>query len=139
MAEENVEIARRAFEELEAGLKRGSVSGAWEAGLMAPDIEWIIPPDTPLSGTYRGLEGWEEFARAWLENFEDWTVRAERFIDAGDGRVVTVVRQTAVGKGSGASVELLQGQIWDFEGGRVIRIRNYQYPEQAFKAAGLSG
>jgi len=138
MSQENVEIVRRVFEELDAGLERGNVSGAFDAGLIAPDYEWIIPPGTPLSGTYQGREGWEAFMRVWTENFEDWSARVDRFIDAGDDRVLVIVRQTAVGRGSGAPVEWSQGQIYELEGGRVIRVRNYLDPAQAFEAAGLS-
>ena len=138
MSQENVEIVRRAFEELGAGLERGNLSGAFDAGLLAPDCEWIIPPDAPLPGTYRGREGWEAFMRLWIENFEGWSAHVERFVEVGDDRVLVIVRQTAVGKGSGAPVELRQGQIYELEGGRVVRIRNYLHPGQALEAAGLS-
>jgi ketosteroid isomerase-like protein len=118
MSQENVEIARRLFEEFQAGLERGD-PGAWfDPKAVADDFEWIVP--TPLDGrsVWRGREGFVEFIRTWTEQFDDWSIRVERWIDAGEDRLVALTRQTATGKGSGVPVELNLGQVWEFEAGR---------------------
>ena len=73
--------------------------------------------------------------RTWTEDFEDWSVELERVVDAGHDRVV---HQRGIGKGSGASVELHQGMVWEFKDRRVIRIRNFIEPNEALEAAGLA-
>ena len=95
---------------------------------------------TPLDGRYvwRGREGFVEFLRTWTEQFDDWSIRVERWIDAGEDRVVALTRQTATGKGSGVPVELNLGQVWEFEAGRVARARLYLDHKDALEAAGLS-
>ena len=138
MSQENVEVARRLFELFHIGMKSGDL-GAWtESEDLADDFEWIPPPGIPGLGIYRGREGFLEFMRTWTEDFEDWSVELEQAFDAGPDRVAGVVRQRAIGKASGAPVELHQGMVWEFEDGRVVRIRHFLEPGEALEAAGLS-
>jgi ketosteroid isomerase-like protein len=137
MSEENVEMLRRLFEEFQAGFERGD-PGAWlDSEAIADDFEWIVT--TPLDGrsVWRGREGFVEFMRTWTEQFENWSIRVERFIDAGEGRVVGLTHQSATGKGSGVPVELKLGWVWELEDGRVTRVRNYLTHAEALEAAGL--
>jgi hypothetical protein len=39
--------------------------------------------------------------RVWTEQFDDFSLQVERLIDAGDDRVVALIRQSATGKESG--------------------------------------
>jgi ketosteroid isomerase-like protein len=138
MSEENVEIVRRLWEEFQAGLERGD-PGAWfDPEAVADDFEWIV--STPLDGrsVWRGREGFVEFMLTWTEQFDDWSIRVERWIDAGKDRVVALTRQTATGKGSGVPVELNLGQVWEFEAGRVARAWGYLDHKEALEAAGMS-
>jgi ketosteroid isomerase-like protein len=88
MSEENVEIVRRVFEEFQAGMERGDPGALFDSETVADDYEWIT--DAPLDGrsVRRGREGFVEFMRTWTEEFEDWSIQVERWIDAGDDRVV---------------------------------------------------
>jgi len=138
MSQENVEVARRLFELFHIGMERRD-PGAWtESEDLADDFEWIPPPGVPGLGTYRGREEFLEFMRTWTEDFEDWSIELEQAFGAGPDRVAGVVRQRATGKASGAPVEVHQGMVWEFEGGRVIRIRHFIKPSEALEAAGLS-
>ena len=137
MSRENVEIAQRLFEEFQAGLARGD-PGAWfESDLVADDYEWIVP--TPLDGrsVWRGREGFVEFILTWTEQFDDWSIQVERWIDAGENRVVALTRQSAVEKGSGVPVELNLGQVWEFEAGRLERVMAYLSHAETLEAVGL--
>jgi ketosteroid isomerase-like protein len=137
MSEENVEIMRRLWEKFQAGLDRGD-PGAWfDSETVADDFEWIVP--TPLDGrtVWLGREGFVEFIRTWTEQFDDWSIWVERWIDAGEDRVVALTRQTATGKESGAPVELNLGQVLEFEAGRVARMRAYLSHAEALEAAGV--
>ena len=138
MSQENVEIVRRLFETFQEGVKRGDYTAGFDAGLVDEDLEWIAIPGLGL-GTYKGREGFVEFVELWVGEFEDWWLEVDQLIDAGDGRVVTIYRQTGIGKGSGASVELHAGAVNELRGRRVIRVRNFSSPAEALEAAGLRG
>jgi ketosteroid isomerase-like protein len=73
----------------------------------------------------------------WTEDFEDWSLRLGRVIDAGDDLVVAEYHQRAVGKGSGVPVELRQGFVFELKDGQVIRMRNYLTLAEALEAVGL--
>ena len=137
MSEENVEIVRRVFEEFQAGMERGDPGAAFDTEALAADAEWMPAPGFPGSAVHRGREGFVEFMRTWTEDFENWSVRLERLIDAGNDRVVALFHQSATGKGSGVPVELHLALVFELEGDRVVRMRNYVDPAQALEAAGL--
>ena len=86
-------------------------------------------------GTYVGRDGFIEFFQIWTGAFDDFTIEAERIIDAGNNRVVLISFQSAAGKGSGAPVELRSGIVYTLEDGRVTEIEMYATPEQALEAA----
>jgi ketosteroid isomerase-like protein len=136
MSQENVEIMRRVFEEFQAGMERGDLRDRFEE-TVADDSEFITA--VPLEGrsVWRGREGFAEFMRAWTEDFEDWSIRLDRLIDAGENRVVGLTHQSATGKASGAPVELNLGTVCELKDGRVVRMRNYLTYAEALEAAGL--
>jgi len=139
MSRENVEIVRRVFEEFEAGLERGDPGAFFDYEAVSADYELVMPPGAAIERSiYRGREGWVEFFRMWTEDFDDWSFRVERLIDAGDGRVVALTRQFGVGRTSGAPVEWAWGQLFEVEDGCVVRARFYLSYEEAFEAAGVS-
>ena len=132
-----MEIVRRGFEAFQAGLAAGNPAAAIDAGLTAPDAEWIVPPSTPgFRQVYRGRDGFIDFMRTWTEDFE-WSIELERVIEAGDDRAVAIFHQRATGKSSGVPVELRMGLLYDIEDGRIIRMRNFLDPAEALEAAGL--
>jgi len=132
----NVELARQLFDEFQAGLDRGDPGALFDSKLVAGDCEWILP--TPLDGrsVWRGRDGFVAFIRTWTEQFDDWSIRIERWVDAGDDRVVALTRQSATGKGSGVPVELNLGQVWEFDAGRLARV-SYVTHAEALTAAEL--
>jgi ketosteroid isomerase-like protein len=138
MSQENVEIVRRVWEEFQAAMKRGD-SGTWfDSEAIADDLEFTLE-GVELDGrsVWRGREGFVEFIRTWTEDFEGWEAQLERLIDAGDDRVVGLFRQLARGRASGAPVEVDLAIVYELDGGRVVRMRNYLDHEEALEAAGL--
>jgi ketosteroid isomerase-like protein len=136
---ENVEIVRGVFDAFGAGLESGEAVGEFDLGrVFAADAEWIPAPELQGPAIYRGREGFIEFMRDWTEVFDEWSLRLERLIEAGDDRVVALAHQSARGKGSGVPVELHFGMVFELEAGRVVRMRNFLDPQQALEAAGLS-
>ena len=89
MAQENVEVVRRIFEEFQAAIDRGD-PGAWIAETIPDGYEWIVPGEFAGRSVWRGREEFAEFVRTWTEDFDGWSIRAERLIDAGGDRVVAL-------------------------------------------------
>jgi ketosteroid isomerase-like protein len=137
MSEENVEIVRRALEILQKVAEQGDPDATFDPEVLADDIEWIPTSSFPGPKSYRGRDGCIEYMRTWSEEFESWSLEIEQLIAAPDDRVVALVHQRAIGKGSGAPVEMHLGVVYDVEGGRVIRIQNFINPADALEAAGV--
>lgn len=138
MSQGSVELVRRGFEAFQSALATGDPGAAFDSGVFAPDLEWILPPHSPgFRDVYRGREGFIEFMGTWTEDF-DWSIELESVIDAGDDQAVAVFHQRATGKGSGVPVELRMACLYGLRAGRVVRIRNFVDPAEALKAAGLS-
>ena len=129
MSQENVEIVREAF----AAFERGDVTALLD--LMTDDlVTHRIDPDDAV---YHGKEGFFQATADWTEDFEDWTVSAEEFLDASDG-VLVRVRQTARGRTSGVPVDSLMWFELRMHEGRVARLTFHTDQAKAFDAAGLS-
>ena len=137
MSEENVEIVRRSWEEFQAGMERGDPAAIFDLGLAAEDFEWIVPEPLPDRLVWRGRDEFVEFIHTWTAEFDNWSIRLERLIDAGEDQVVSLTVQTATGKGSGVPVDLNVGQVVELKGGRQVRVTNYLSHADALEAAGL--
>jgi ketosteroid isomerase-like protein len=138
MSEGNVEIVRQVFEDFQAGLEGGDPAAFFDSARVPDDYEIVMPDGGAIvKSVLRGREDWLEFFRTWTEDFEHWSFRVERLIDAGDDRVVALTAQSGAGKGSGAHVALEMGQVFELEEGRLIRVKWYLSYAEALEAADL--
>ena len=137
MSQENVDTVRRIDDAFRAGVERGDFDAAWDMGAIAADVEWIAPPEMAEQRSYRGLEGFVEFMRRWTEDFEGYSIQRETLIDAGNDRVLGTYRQSATGRGSGASVEVEYAVVFELQDGQLVRMRAYLDRTEALEAAGL--
>ena len=129
MSQGNVEIVRRAF----AAFERGDLTALLD--LMADDlVTHRIDPDDAV---YRGKEGFLKATAEWTEDFDDWTLTAEEFLDGSDG-VLVRVRQTARGRVSGVPVESLMWFDMRVHEDRIVRVTFHTDRARAFEAAGLT-
>jgi ketosteroid isomerase-like protein len=133
MSQENVEIVRELYE-------RFDETHQPVAEMLAPDFAWDMStfvgwPEDPV---YYGADGMARFLATWLENFEDWEVRLERLLDAGNDDVVAFVWQRARSTESGVAVEMSLAQIWTVRDGLAARMQMYADRAEALEAAGLS-
>jgi ketosteroid isomerase-like protein len=129
---ENVEIVRRIYE---ADARRDAAA-ALELIDSEIEVEYhgqLIDKDVG----YHGHAGLLRLRESIYENFEDFRIEVEEFIDH-DEHVVVALHQRAVGKASGAPVDIHIGQVWTLHHGKAVRWRIYKDKAEALAALGLS-
>jgi uncharacterized protein len=128
MSRSNVEIVRRALEHFRR---------TREPPCEELDLEFEIHDyDLPDGGVYRGPDGWREWVAQFGEAWESYSGESEELIDAGDDRVVEVVRLSARGR-NGISVERQDGVVYTVRDGKLLRLDYYGSRAEALEAVGL--
>ena len=88
-ATENIEKAKRAYAAFSAGDAKGAMAD------MADDIEWIVPGNSAVSGTYRGKA---EVGGFWAQlAAKSFATEPQHFL-ADDERVVVLARTSSDGQ-----------------------------------------
>ena len=129
------EARRKQLEDVYAGLNSGDVDRA--LAHVAPDVEIVTSGAFLDEGAvYRGHEGVREFLAMVNESFDRLLYEPVEMTDLDDGRVLSLVRVTGRGKGSGVEVEMDAGHIWTLRGDKALRLEAYADHESARAAAG---
>jgi uncharacterized protein len=130
MSQKNVEIVRRGFDAWEAGDLPTLI------GLLHDDMVTRRHPPAP-PGTWHGPEGALEAAADWVEMFDQFTMKAEQFIDGGD-HVVVKVAQEGRGTDSGVPVSATYWFVYGVRDGKLVTLDMHPSRHEALAAAGLS-
>jgi len=142
MSQDNVEIVRGIFGAFE-GINVASID--WGADEIRESLSPALWPEIELttlasglgSGVgahYRGWEGMIRYLQEWLEPFSEYHVENLDYIDAGDC-VLIASRQSGVGHGSGARVEIELTTLYEVRDGRIARIHQFDTLAEAQAAA----
>ncbi|MGH2974020.1 MAG: nuclear transport factor 2 family protein [Solirubrobacterales bacterium] len=129
--EEDIKTLRRVYDDWGRG-------EFWDVAAYDPKIEFVLGSDLPEPGTYYGYEGMERGFRSWLDSWRDLRFEAEEFIAAGDGRILVLFRQTAIGQTSGVKAESHGGHVWTMRDGKAVRLEVHAHRDAALEAAGLA-
>jgi ketosteroid isomerase-like protein len=128
MSQENVEVVRQGFEAFE----RGQLDVMLD--LFTDDVTtYRADPD---GATYHGKAGFLDATADWTEDFSEWRVLPQEFVDLGE-RVLVRVRQMAEGKSSGVRVEEDFWFLFEVSGTKVSKLSFYSRRADALQAAGL--
>jgi ketosteroid isomerase-like protein len=138
MSQENVEVARRAFEAFNRTYA-DDTPDLYE--FLDPEVE-LVPMSALLMHTrYRGHHG----TRQWIEEMKrDWAtfeVVPERFLDVGGDRVLAIGSWRAQGRRGGVALDFPQASwfnLTQWKEGRIVRMQTFTDRNEAFRAAGLS-
>src|SRR3954468_22730737 len=142
MSQENVEVVRSTLEPFE-GINVAEID--WGAEALREAVARAYTPDVELttlasglgSGVgvfYRGLEGCIRYLQEWLEPFSEYHVENLDYIAAGQC-VLIASRQSGVGHGSGAHVEIELTTLYEVRDGRIARIHQFDTLAEAQAAA----
>jgi ketosteroid isomerase-like protein len=125
----NTEIVREGL----AAISRGDFERVLE--FADPEIE-IRDPDR-TGDTFHGHEGMGSFTAEWLENFDDYRIEPKEVLEAADGRIVALCRQSGRGKGSGIEVSDEINMVFRLRDGKAVQYVIFARREDALREAGI--
>jgi ketosteroid isomerase-like protein len=128
MSQENIDTVRSWFDRWNAGDREAFLEE------IHADAELVT---TFLGGRQRGPEAVRRWFREIEEQFDEWTVMADKWCAVGD-LVATVGRVRLRGRGSGVSFETPVGWLFEIRDGKLSRLQTFvEHPGSALEAAGL--
>jgi ketosteroid isomerase-like protein len=134
MSEENVETVQRLVaawnaDDLEAFLTE-----------LDADVEWHPSIEPGLEGAATVYRGHDGARRAWSEyRGEAWerlTLRHQEFRDLGES-VLALGRMDFTARTTGIEFTREIGELVEFRGGKIVRVRDFLTHADALEAAGL--
>jgi ketosteroid isomerase-like protein len=122
-----------------------SIYADWERGDFTkaewahPDIEWVNA-DGPTPGRSTGLDGIAATFREWGDAWEDFRIKADKFIEV-DADSVLVLRHY-IGRAKRSGIELRQmrtkqAAVFYLRGGKVTRYVSYWDRDRALADLGV--
>ena len=130
MSQEDVEVARRAFD----SFNRRELADAVEA--FDPDAEWIPYLTALEEKSYRGRDQIEAMWMEVLRNFPDFRIELMELVTARGDTVVLEVEFQGMGRASGADTRTTVFQVVSFREGRVARVEGFRDRREALEAVG---
>lgn len=134
MTEENVEIVRRIYEELE----RGNLKAArefYDPEILVEGFSYSNPSERFVG---RGFDDLTRYVRPFLSEWRDYRIIGEEFVALDADHVFVTGHHTAIGRGSGVPVRDPAHALWTLRDGRVVAFRIGRDRKQILEAAGLS-
>jgi ketosteroid isomerase-like protein len=141
MSQENVEIVRAlqpSGVDFVAAFNADLATFAGAASGFSDDFEAVFIDRRARTtiGPYRGIAGFVEGWRDWLEPWERYELRAERFIDVGD-QVVVFARVSGRTRRDGVEMDHAPAAVYTLRDGLVSRIEFYLDRDEALRTVGL--
>jgi ketosteroid isomerase-like protein len=115
VSERDVQIARRLLEAVQSG----SMDSA--ADLVHPEIEFDtrVRPDGKV---WRGVDGAGRAMLEWTDAWSEWTLEIERYLDAGEGRVLALWNERGRARGSEAEISLEGVTVLTVHDGLIVSV-----------------
>ena len=123
----NVDLIRRLYEAWNAGDVETAMAG------VAPDVEWVEPPDNPDGSAWQGRDGVLAAMTHWTEPFDDWEFEVFEIEEVGD-QVLVGLKQWGRGRTSGAAVESDGWHVWTLRDGVGTRMLMFRSRSEALAA-----
>jgi ketosteroid isomerase-like protein len=139
MSQENVEIVRRLFDAFNERADEGALNPEDLLEYFTDDIDYRAVEGAPDDhGPVRGKEALRAHFQDWLDTFDNFRQEPAELIDAGDDKVIAVLRISGRARLSGVETHLTYAAHYAFRAGKIARGREYWTRAEALEAAGLS-
>jgi ketosteroid isomerase-like protein len=89
-------------------------------------------------GPIRGKEALRAQVQDWFDTFDDFRQEPVELVDAGEDKIISVIRVTGRAKLSGVETDLTYAALYTFRDGKIAVGREYFTRAEALEAAGLS-
>ncbi len=129
MSQENIKTVRDSA----AAFNRGDLD-AW-LEFWADDIDYRAAegaPDDP--GPIRGKDALRAYVQDWRDTFDNFALEPIELNEAGEDKVVGVMRISGRAKLSGVETDLTHAFLYTFRDGRIARGREYWTRDEALEA-----
>ena len=131
MSQENVELARQAYDAWESEGAEGVIP------FLDAEVEWRNPAEG-VAGVFYGHEGVREWFRQSYEAFDEIHFELDRIEEVPDGRVMAIMRARVRGRGSGVEMEARLAHVIEMRAGKGVVVTQYTNIGAALEAVGLS-
>ena len=132
MPEENVAAVQAALKFARDGL--GGLDEFWTDDIDHRAGEDVLDDCGPIDGKAE----MRAYLQDWFDTFDDFRAEPVKLFDAGEDRVVAVLRIPRRPRLSGVETDLTYAGLYTLRDGKIIRGREYWTRDEALKAAGLS-
>jgi hypothetical protein len=138
--ETNVELVLRGFTVFNEGGPEAFVDLLVDEDRLHTDFLFHIQDDLPNGGDWKGIEGFREMNRHWLEPWEEFTIKPLEVTEGPGGDVMLQVEQRALARGSGMEITG-RGFLYVilYRDGKLAEMHLLTDRERAEKLAGLAG
>jgi ketosteroid isomerase-like protein len=141
VSQQDVELVRQVAEGLPSDVSELATQEVVNTLLdrLDPDFVFVIDATEDLTGVggdYPGPEGFLAAMREWLSVWETYERWDEEFVDAGEGRVLSLSREKGRLRGGG-EIEQKTAAIWTVRDGKIARVHAFQDRGRARRAVGL--
>ena len=130
MSQANLEIVKRAI----SAINERDIDGY--LACCTKDVQ-LITPVAEVAGSYDGPDGIRRFFTDIGDAGRDIKITIEHLEAIGPDRVLALGRNTGTGRASGIPMEFVTGNVYDFAGGKIQRIRIFFDRQEALEAAEL--
>jgi ketosteroid isomerase-like protein len=132
MSQENVKTVLDAT----AAFNRGDLdtwSEYWTDDIDHRAMEGAIDDRGPI----HGKDALRAYVQDWLDTFDDFRFEPVELIDAGEDKVIAVMRIRGRAKLSGVETDLTYAALYTIRDAQIARGREYAARDEALEAAGL--
>jgi ketosteroid isomerase-like protein len=100
--------------------------------LCDSEVEVYMPSNVVAAVAPRGHRDVGKYLRGWFDSWHVYSPEPEEFVAAG-GRVVALVKLRARGKGSRFEIEEQMADVFEFDGGKISKLRLYVQRDTALQ------
>lgn len=129
MSTDYADLIRRGYEAWNSGDR------SWVLEHLSPDVEWVTPADDPDQGRYRGHAEVIGFWDQWRAAVGQLEFTIVELIEA-PPHVLVITKRRGKGQHSGLEVSDEVCQVFTFDGGLCVRVREFYDRAAAMRAAG---
>lgn len=107
-------LVRRGWE----AYNRGDVEGT--LAIFDPELVVHTAPPMANAGTYHGKQGFLTWIGQWNEAWDSFTATVLAIEAVGEHHVLSHIRQSGIGRGSGIEVAMESGWVFDLRDGLCV-------------------